>query len=155
MSGKMLYPNVGHVEVGRIDSRIALLPSEPRLVRSARIVRRHVGIQSRDDLHHGESLLCPIRRQSLKVAGPAQALAQAHPPRVTQPKERRAIRVFKVSPVLSNSNYSVPVKRVLACVSYRSQRAASLMQIAVRFVATNREYLVFARLGRSIANAPR
>jgi len=93
---QMPDPNVRAVEIGRVDLAVASIVRRARFVRPAWIALRHVGIKSRDDLHHCEALALAIGGQRFEILGPSQPLDESHPPGIGQPEERRTVRVFEV-----------------------------------------------------------
>src|SRR5690606_38097611 len=106
------------VKVFGTDMRIVFLPWKTRFVRTARIERVHVGIKSRDDLHDVESLLHAIGGELFETLRPAEAMAEPHPPRVTQPEKRRAIRVFEMAFVFRDAHGAVPMERIFPVVGF-------------------------------------
>src|SRR6266702_699071 len=67
MIRKMLHSNVGHVEIGWIDTGEIAFPGKSIFVGAAIVKGFHVGIKAGDNLHHGESLLHSIGRKFLKA----------------------------------------------------------------------------------------
>ena len=116
MLDQILNPQIGRIEVPRIDAGVVRLPGEPRFVRAARVKRRHVGIESCDNLDYREALVHAVGHQGLKVFRPAQAATQAHPPGVRQPEKRLTVLVLEVQPIARYAHRAVSTERVIPCV---------------------------------------
>ena len=110
LTDQIAQPQVRHIEVGRIDPAQISFPRIAGFVCAARIKLRHVGIKPCHDLNDRKSLANAIGSQSLEVLGPAQPLAECHPPGVSQPEERRSIGMLKMTPIGRNLYGAVPVE---------------------------------------------
>ena len=114
MLDQILNPQIGRIEVPRIDAGVVRLPGEPRFVRASRVKRRHVGIEPGDNLDYREALPDAVGHQRLKVLRPAQAAAQSHPPGVPQPEERLPVLVLEVQVIARYAHRAVLTERVIA-----------------------------------------
>src|SRR5207249_11771394 len=97
----------------------------------ARVEGVHVGMQARDDLDDRKTFGLAIGGELLKFIGPVQALAQAHPPRVAEPKERRAVRVDEVAMVGRDLDEAMAIARVIAGVRLDLDRTFDAIEAAV------------------------
>ena len=77
----------------------------------------------------------PLRTRSAvsvsKPSGQREALAQAHPPRVAEPEEGRAVGVREVAAIGADFERPVLVVGVCAGVGLHVQRELLIVQIAV------------------------
>jgi hypothetical protein len=121
-----------------IDARIVILPRTPRFVSTARVKWRHVGIQARNDLDYRKPFAYAISYEPLKIIGPAQALAQAHPPCVPQPEERRSIRVLEVAAIRPHLHRAILQQRIVTRIRRDFQQAILAMQVRVGGIAAAR-----------------
>ena len=86
---------------------------------------------------------------------PVQPMAQAHPPGIAQPEERRAVGVLKISPVGRDSNRAVLVERVLAGVGFDSHFARDAVQTRVLSLSEHSlRNRWIADVGRRVADLP-
>ncbi len=76
----------------------------------------HVGIEAGHDLDDGETLRFPIRRQSGELVGKVEAMTEAHPPGVAEPKEGGSVRMLEMTSVARNANGTVLEERVVPLV---------------------------------------
>src|SRR5439155_836695 len=104
---------VGSIEILRPDLRVICGPRITGLVRTARIEWEHIGIKSGDDLDDIKPFSFPISGQFLEFVSPTQAVAQTHPPGITEPEERRAIKIFDVSFVRCHANWPMAKQRIV------------------------------------------
>ena len=116
MLDQILNSQIGRVEVPGIDAGVVRLPGEPGFVRAARVKRRHVGIESCDNLDYREALVHAVGHQRLKVFRPAQAATQSHPPGVRQPEKRLTVLVLEVQAIARYAHRAVFTERVIPCV---------------------------------------
>src|SRR5690349_19158297 len=114
--GEVLQALIRFVEVGRSYLPVILLPRKARLVAAALIESAHVGIQPGHDLHDIEAFILAVGSESFEFLRPVQALAQAHPPGVAQPEERRAVEMLEMPTIGRDANRAVPVERIAACI---------------------------------------
>jgi hypothetical protein len=145
---------VGSIEVFRLDARVELFPRLPGVAQPAFVEGRHVRIKPGDDLDDGEALVAPVGAELLKLLRPLKPLHQAHPPRITKPEERRAIRVREVAAIIRHANRAMPEERVGAGVSRHADLAADTVQGGVGRVAALRAVTMCARQRRGVAHAP-
>ena len=151
---QMRDPPVGGIEVRGVDAGEALVPGEARLVAPAFVERRHVRIQAGDDLHHGEALGGPVGGEPVHVLRPAQPFGEAHPPRVRQPEERRAVGVLQVRARRIELDRAVAEQRVLRSRLDHAHRAGAAVQAAVLRIRALGAEPVLAHLARRVAHAP-
>ena len=152
--GKMLDADIGHVKILGIDGGVVAIPRVAGFVGAALVEGLHVGIEAGHDLHHGETLLQAIGSEGLEAVGPAETLAQAHPPSVAEPEEGRAVGVLEVALIVGDSEHAMLVVRVVAAVSLHAQGALLIVQIGIGAVAADGANVVQARHGRVVAESP-
>src|SRR5438477_1526044 len=122
---------VCRIEIVRPNPRVIGLPRVARLIRAARIERKHVGIKAGYDLDNIEAFGSPVCGEFLKLLGPAQPMAEAHPPGVAQPEEWRAVGVLEVSFVWRDSDLAVAKQRVLSAVCADLECALNSVQTRI------------------------
>ncbi len=140
-------PKVGPVEVLRANPAEVLDPGESGLVPAAWVEGRHVAVQSSHDLDDREALRFAVLGKGSYLLGPLEAFAQAHPPGVAKPEERRAVGMLEMPPVACNADRPVPIERVVALVGNDFYLTGHLVQALIVTRCAGRDGGVNPELG--------
>src|SRR5689334_20593903 len=108
----MPEPPVRLIEVLGHDACVLRLPGKARFVRAMRVEGMHVRVEARDQLNDIEALPNSISRELRELFGEMKAVTQTHPPGVTEPEERRAVRVFEMAMVRRDLNWAEVEERI-------------------------------------------
>ena len=150
----MLQAAIGKIEVRGVEHPVILRQVRlSALIFPARLEETLVGVVPADDLHHVEPLGAAVGRQFLE-AFPGEPLAEALPPRIAQPEERRAIGVLEVPSAGAGHDETVFEQRVRPFVGRSGKAAFGPVQVGVALVAALEAILVLSLSGRGEADRP-
>src|SRR5882672_3117426 len=145
---------VGGIEVFRPNPGVIGWVRIARFIGSARVERKHVWIQTRDELDDVKALCLSVGGKLPELIGPMQPVAQSHPPRVTQPKKWRPIRVFQMPSVSRDTDRAMPKQRIAAGERDDLHRTFNTVQAAITYVAALASPSLRAGAGRCITHFP-
>src|ERR1041384_1284821 len=127
---------VGSVEVFRADRGVIRRPRKTSLMRAARVEWKHVRIKAGDDLDDVETFLLSVSSECFEFVRPMQPVTKPHPPRVAEPEERRAIRMFQGPVTRCNTQRAVDEERICSCIGLHENLAANAVNSFVPCLRT-------------------
>jgi hypothetical protein len=144
---QILNAFVRGIEVLGIDARIIGRPWKPAFTKPALIERRHVRVESGDNLHCIETFGDAVRCELLKLI-PMQPSREPHPPGIGQPEKWRAIGVLQMTLIRRYFDRTVQAELVRSIVWRDNELRLPVMQRFVVCVRANRAQQMSAFFGR-------
>ena len=155
MRDELRDARVGRVEVRRIHrGEVERGVRHARLVLPARLEHVLVGIRAAHDLHDIEALRCAVGAERFETVQ-IDALAEAFPPRVAEPEERRAVGVLEVAGVVGDTQESAAMQRVVTRGGGCDEGSRGGRKIGIRWVVRDKPIAILACFRRREPHLPR